>query len=162
MTNIPEEPFLRFKRYIRDTLFFDMGKPDRPFIKLRGRNADYNFELQAGTIDLFGWAIIDSKPVVFTSADGSMKVYGWFCAGCATGEEFRYALTSVGLGHIFSLTWSSDKRILSRNVQGPVVDVLNTEFDCHLSAPWRSANPDWDQLEENFERLSILVKLKMD
>jgi hypothetical protein len=149
------------KRYIRETLYFDLGKPTKPFIKLRGKDADHVYEFEPETVDLFGWILFYSRILVHRDANGTISGYGWYCAGWAVSEELRHVFAEAGVERTFFLTWSSDQRIFSRTVRGPAVDVNKTAFNCDFSIRYQSTLPDWRKLDDGMKHLGILVKLKV-
>lgn len=149
-----------FKRYIRDTLYFDMGKPARPFIKLRGKYANYIYRLQPETEELFGWKLYQANKLVRRDENGKIISYGWRCAGWAVSDDLCYTLADAGLERWFFLNWGSDQRIFTRTMRGPAVDVKTTTVNCYFSIQYRSATLDWQKLDDGMERLHVLVKLK--
>jgi hypothetical protein len=149
-----------FKQYIRDTPYFDMGRPAQPFIKLRGKHADHSYELRDETISIFGWQLFYSDILVYRDADRKIIDHGWYCAGYATGDDLPQVLAAAGLERSFFMTWGSDPRIFTRTMRGPAVDVKNTSFTCGLSIKWQSTQPDWDKFNEEMGQLSMLVRLK--
>jgi hypothetical protein len=149
-----------FKRYIRETLYFDMGKPSKPFINLRGKDADHVYELESETVDLFGWMLFYSSILVHRDPNGRIRGYGWHCAGWAVGGELRHVFAEAGVERSFFLTWSSDQRIFTRTMRGPAVDVMKTTFNCDFSIRYQSPLPDWQKLDEGMKHLGMLVKLK--
>jgi len=149
------------KIYIRQTLHFETDRAVRPFILLRGKDAMHDFCLGENTEEIFGWGVNSAEIIVHRNASRKIEGYGWRCECIGISEGFRELLSSVGYGSTFTLLWGSDKRIIGRHRQGPVVDILKTEFQIEFEGLEGSHHPNWQGFRDGVEGLSVLAKLRI-
>ena len=149
------------KNYIRETMHFETDGAVRPFILLRGRDAMHDFCLGENTEEIFGWAVNSAEIIVHRNTSRKIEGYGWRCECICISEGFRELLASVGYGCTFTLLWASDKRIIGRHRQGPVVDIQKTEFQIEFESLEGSHHPNWQGFRDAVEGLSVLAKLRM-
>ncbi len=153
-----------FKDFIRAAFKHAVADSQYPYIVLKGREADFYWELPDETVDAFGWGIRFATPWM----DGGEpdEQYGWYCVCCAGGDELRQLFRNAGLECVFILKWNSE---IAAQVQdyngfvvdydGPVVNPLSTDFDIELIAI--DGQPEWDRFADEMSQLHLLTRFRI-
>lgn len=137
---------LPFERYVRSTLIKAICTGPRPYLTLGGHGKYDILTFSTTIIETYQWRSLYCRPIRSSPHDHKRprNAADLLCIGEATSVELREALTSAGLGTVFTVNGTGLYRKLDdQNRSAWIFDPQTSEITCKHTIDASSPTPDW-------------------